>query len=188
MVLDHPPPGLCDGEHTPLFTNARDLPFEAGVDRGFPCAAVPHAHPQEDSASLTMSCNYLEITAPDKLRLLEDEEEMLPGIRAFWTGRPSPLLDGLCDRLWPRGSVVVSDCFFKYRNVENMIPLGIMESLEECMRRIYQHQKEAERPPTAVRSALECLAGSSPEEGTKGEPAMKERTAVRDRLGERWRS
>ena len=30
------------------------------------------------------------------------------------------------------GEVVASDCFFKYRYIEEKIPLGIMESLEEC--------------------------------------------------------
>jgi hypothetical protein len=42
-----------------------------------------------------------------------------------------------------KGPVVVSDCFFKYRNVESMIPLGIMESLEECMRAYERIRKEA---------------------------------------------
>ena len=42
-----------------------------------------------------------------------------------------------------KGNVLVSDCFFKYRNVENMIPLGIMESMEECMRAYERIRKEA---------------------------------------------
>ena len=76
---------------------------------------------------------YLDIEAPEKLRLLEDEDEVLPGIRAFWTGchHRSSMAYVIDTR---EGHLVVSDCFFKYRNVEERIPLGIMESLEECMR------------------------------------------------------
>jgi hypothetical protein len=33
----------------------------------------------------------------------------------------------------PRGSVVASDSFFNYENVEQNAPLGIAESLEECI-------------------------------------------------------
>ena len=76
---------------------------------------------------------YLELEAPEKLRLLEDEDEVLPGIRAFWTGcHHRSSMAYVIDT--PEGQVVASDCFFKYRNVDERIPLGIMESLEECMR------------------------------------------------------
>jgi glyoxylase-like metal-dependent hydrolase (beta-lactamase superfamily II) len=86
--------------------------------------------------------HYLEITAPDRLRLLEDEEEVLPGIRAFWTGvHHRSSMAYVIDTA--KGNVVVSDCFFKYKNVESMIPLGIMESLEECMRAYERIRKEA---------------------------------------------
>jgi glyoxylase-like metal-dependent hydrolase (beta-lactamase superfamily II) len=76
---------------------------------------------------------YLEIAAPEKLRLLEDEEEVLPGIRAFWTGchHRSSMAYSINTL---SGNIIISDCFFKYRNIEEKIPLGIMESLEECMR------------------------------------------------------
>jgi hypothetical protein len=43
-----------------------------------------------------------------------------------------------------RGKVIASDCFFKYPNIEKMIPLGIMESLEECMRAHSRIKKEAD--------------------------------------------
>jgi glyoxylase-like metal-dependent hydrolase (beta-lactamase superfamily II) len=77
--------------------------------------------------------HYLDIDAPDRLRLLEDEEEVLPGIRAFWTGvhHRSSMAYVINTR---KGNLIASDAFFKYRNVEEMIPLGIMESMEECMR------------------------------------------------------
>jgi glyoxylase-like metal-dependent hydrolase (beta-lactamase superfamily II) len=86
--------------------------------------------------------HYLEIEAPEKVRLLDDEE-VLPGIRAFWTGvhhRSSMAYAIETDR----GVVIASDCFFKYPNIEKMIPLGIMESLEECMRAYSRIKSEAD--------------------------------------------
>jgi hypothetical protein len=32
------------------------------------------------------------------------------------------------------GIVAISNCFFKYPNFEQNIPLGVQESMEECMR------------------------------------------------------
>ena len=43
-----------------------------------------------------------------------------------------------------RGTVITSDCFFKYRNIVEMIPLGIMESLEECMHAYSRIKREAD--------------------------------------------
>jgi glyoxylase-like metal-dependent hydrolase (beta-lactamase superfamily II) len=86
---------------------------------------------------------YLEIEAPEKVRLVGDEEEILPGIRAFWTGchhRSSMAYAIRTDA----GVVIASDCFFKYRNIEDRIPLGIMESLEECMRSHARIRAEAD--------------------------------------------
>ncbi len=86
---------------------------------------------------------YLDITAPEKLRLLDDEEEVLEGIRAFWTGvhHRSSMAYSVQSAA---GHVVISDCFFKYRNIEEKIPLGIMESLEECMHAYARIQAEAD--------------------------------------------
>lgn len=86
---------------------------------------------------------YLELEAPEKLRLLDDEEEILPGLRGFWTGvhHRSSMAYAVETA---RGTVIASDCFFKYANVERMIPLGIMESLEECMRAYSRIKREAD--------------------------------------------
>jgi hypothetical protein len=42
-----------------------------------------------------------------------------------------------------RGTVITSDCFFKYPNIVEMIPLGIMESLKECMHAYPRIKREA---------------------------------------------
>lgn len=86
---------------------------------------------------------YLEIAAPEKLRLLDDEDEVLPGIRAFWTGchHRSSMAYSINTS---SGNLLASDCFFKYRNVEENIPLGIMESLDECMHAYARIRREAD--------------------------------------------
>jgi glyoxylase-like metal-dependent hydrolase (beta-lactamase superfamily II) len=76
---------------------------------------------------------YLCITAPEKVRLLPDEEtEIVPGIRTFWAGVHHRSSMAVCVDT-PRGRVVASDCLFNYENVEQNAPLGIAESLEECI-------------------------------------------------------
>ena len=74
---------------------------------------------------------YLQFEAPEKLRLLDDEDEILPGLRAWWAGvhHRSSMAYAIDTA---RGTVIVTDSFFKYGNVEENIPLGIMESMEEC--------------------------------------------------------
>jgi glyoxylase-like metal-dependent hydrolase (beta-lactamase superfamily II) len=86
---------------------------------------------------------YLDIEAADRLRLVDDEDEIIPGIRAFWTGvhhRSSMAYAIDTDA----GTVIASDSFFKYNNVEKMIPLGIMESMDECMKAYARITKEAD--------------------------------------------
>ncbi len=83
---------------------------------------------------------YLDITAPEKLHLLEEEEEILPGLRAFWAGthHRSSMAYVISTE---KGAVVASDAFFKYANVERDHALGVGESLEEgrrCYARVRQ--------------------------------------------------
>lgn len=85
---------------------------------------------------------HLELEAWERVRLLEDEEEILPGIRAFWVGghhRSSMAVSVETES----GPVVISDCFFKYPNIEQNIPLGVQESMEECMRAYERIRREA---------------------------------------------
>jgi glyoxylase-like metal-dependent hydrolase (beta-lactamase superfamily II) len=76
---------------------------------------------------------YLETRARPRIRLIEGDEEIVAGIRARWvrTHHRSSMAF-LADTAV--GTVAVSDCFFKYPNFEQNIPLGVQESMEECMR------------------------------------------------------
>lgn len=83
---------------------------------------------------------YLEIEAPEKVRLLADVDEILPGLTARWVGvhhRSSMAYEiRTC-----KGLAVVTDAAFLYGNVEKPHPLGISESLEECYRAYDRFQK-----------------------------------------------
>jgi glyoxylase-like metal-dependent hydrolase (beta-lactamase superfamily II) len=73
---------------------------------------------------------YLTIEGHERLRLLEDEDEIEPGLRCFWAGVHHR--SSMCYLIeTAKGRVAVSDCVFKYGNIEEMEPLGIQESLEE---------------------------------------------------------
>lgn len=72
---------------------------------------------------------YLLFDARDRLRLLDDSEEVVPGIDAWWAGthHRSSMVFNVATR---EGVVAAGDCAFKYQNVEGH-PLGIAESLAE---------------------------------------------------------
>ena len=86
---------------------------------------------------------YLTIESPDKLRLLEDEDVVLEGIDAFWVGTHHRSSMAYFIET-AAGRVCVTDICFKYDNLEKMHPLGIMESLPECMSAYQAIQKEAD--------------------------------------------
>ncbi|MEM4311888.1 MAG: hypothetical protein QXX95_05810 [Nitrososphaerales archaeon] len=86
---------------------------------------------------------HLLTEAWDRLYLLEDEEEVLPGIKAFWVGvhhRSSIAISIDTDK----GKVIASDCFFKYKNIEENIPIGVMESFEEYVKAYDRIRREAD--------------------------------------------
>ena len=72
---------------------------------------------------------YLLFQANDRLVLLADEDEICPGIQAAWVGthHRSSMLFTVHTK---KGAVGISDCAFKYGNLDGH-PLGIGESLAE---------------------------------------------------------
>lgn len=86
--------------------------------------------------------HWNEFEAHEKVRLFEDGDEILPGLRCFLTGahhRSSMVF--LIETAMV--TVAVTDCSFKYANVEKMIPLGIYESLEEFYAAANRIKREA---------------------------------------------
>jgi hypothetical protein len=78
-----------------------------------------------------------------QVRLLGDEEEVLPGLRTFWVGahHRSSLAVSIDTA---QGRLVASDCFFRYENVTQNRPLGINESLEETLTAYQRIRAEAD--------------------------------------------
>jgi hypothetical protein len=114
----------------PLFANAQICLSK----RGWLAFHTTHEHPH-DARWATLSkatLVHLVCDAWDRVRLLEDEDEVVPGIRTWWAGthhRASIAIE--IDT--PVGVAVASDAFFYRENVLEDRPLGIGESIEEAL-------------------------------------------------------
>jgi glyoxylase-like metal-dependent hydrolase (beta-lactamase superfamily II) len=75
--------------------------------------------------------SYLQNEGWEKLRLLGDEEEILPGIRIFWAGVHHRSSIAVCIET-TKGVALITDSFFKYGNIERGYYLGVMESMMEA--------------------------------------------------------
>ncbi len=75
--------------------------------------------------------DYLQNEGWEKLQLLADEDEILPGIRVFWAGVHHRSSLAVCIET-EAGTVLLTDCFFKYGNIERGHYLGVMESMMEA--------------------------------------------------------
>ena len=87
--------------------------------------------------------SYLQNEGWDRLRLLADEEGILPGIRIFWAGVHHRSSIAVCIET-DKGTALISDCFFKYGNVEQGRYLGVMESMMEADATWARVRKEAQ--------------------------------------------
>ncbi len=127
----------------PLFHNAQVCISRRGWVEDF------HAPPYEMHVPRKLripddTLAYLTIQAPEKLRLLEDEEEILPGVEAVWMGAHHRSSMAYVIETEEAGRVAVTDCCFKYGNVERNHPLGVMESLPECLEAYERLRQEAD--------------------------------------------
>lgn len=117
--------------NVPLFTNAQICMTE----RGWVHYHTTHEHPHDDRwISIPRDVLiHLVTDAWGRVRLLDDEDQIAPGIRTWWSGvhhRASMVVE--VDTV--DGTVAISDSFFSYDNVEGGQPLGINESLHEALR------------------------------------------------------
>lgn len=67
----------------------------------------------------------------EQIRLLGEEEEVLPGLRVFWAGVHHRSSLAVCVETGS-GTVLITDSFFKYGNIEKGRYLGVMESMMEA--------------------------------------------------------
>lgn len=75
---------------------------------------------------------YLVTDAWDRVHLLEDEDELDDELQVFWTGSHHRSSLAVQVRT-AKGMVVLSDAMFYLENVKEMHPIGINESMEECL-------------------------------------------------------
>jgi glyoxylase-like metal-dependent hydrolase (beta-lactamase superfamily II) len=75
--------------------------------------------------------DYLQNEGWERIRLLADEAEILPGINAFWAGVHHRSSLCVCVDT-AKGNVIITDSFFKYGNIEEGHYLGVMESMMEA--------------------------------------------------------
>jgi glyoxylase-like metal-dependent hydrolase (beta-lactamase superfamily II) len=81
--------------------------------------------------------------AAAKIKLLPDEEtEFLPGIRSWFCGGHHRSSMGFFIET-SKGVVGTTDAIFKYRNIEENIPLGLSESLEEHYKLFARMKRQA---------------------------------------------
>jgi hypothetical protein len=104
-------------------------------------APLPHLHVPRRLCISDAVLKYLLFEAWDRVRLLDDEEEILPGIRCWWAGthHRSSVVYSIDTAA---GTVMIGDCAFKYQNLEGH-PLGIAESLMEGERAYRRIRSEA---------------------------------------------
>lgn len=102
--------------------------------RGWVHFHTTHAHPHDvrwNSLSPELLV-HLVTDAWDRVRLLEDEDEVAPGLRTWFSGAHHRA--SLCVEVDSTAGVVcISDSFFTYPNVEDDRLLGINESMSEAL-------------------------------------------------------
>ena len=86
---------------------------------------------------------YLLTEAFDRLHLVGNEEEVLPGIKMFWVGAHHRGSMALSIQT-AKGKVVLSDSIFRYENFEEGIPIGVVESIFEWQDALTRVREEAD--------------------------------------------
>ena len=86
---------------------------------------------------------YLSTEAWERVRLMEDEEELLPGLRTFRTGAHHPESTAVAIET-KAGTAIFADCIFHYGNIEKDHPLGIAENIHECKAAYARIREEAD--------------------------------------------
>ncbi len=125
----------------PLFRNAQVCMSRRGWIEDI-MARPPWLHVPREMCIPDDVLKYLLFDARDRVRLLEDDDEIAPGISAWWAGtHHRSSMTYTVDTA--KGRVAISDCAFKYENLEGH-PLGIGESLAEGHRAYSRIRREAD--------------------------------------------
>jgi glyoxylase-like metal-dependent hydrolase (beta-lactamase superfamily II) len=126
----------------PMFSNATIAISRRGWIEDFQ-APYYHLHVPRHLRIPPDVNHYLQNEGWDKVHLLADEEQILPGIRVFWAGvhHRSSIAVAIDTE---KGTVIITDAFFKYGNIESGRYLGVMESMMEADATWARIRKEAD--------------------------------------------
>ena len=86
---------------------------------------------------------YLVTDGFENLVLLPDEAEPLPGINTFYAGVHHPASMAIAIST-SQGAAIFSDAFFKFRNIEQMKPIGYCQDLRQCMQSYRRIARQAD--------------------------------------------
>jgi hypothetical protein len=121
---------LYAAANVPLFSNA-----EIAISRtGWIHFHTTHRHPHDDHDELLPPelIAHLVTDAWPRVRLLEDEDRLAPGIHTWWTGAHHR--SSLCVEVeTATGRVAITDAVFVQENLDRSHPVGICSNLEEAI-------------------------------------------------------
>lgn len=92
---------------------------------------VDHPHDDRDTSIPPAILKELVTTAWPRVVLLEDEDEIVPGLRTWWAGSHHRATVAV-EVDTTEGTVVISDAFFYLENLERNRPIGICENIYEA--------------------------------------------------------
>ncbi|MFO1539561.1 MAG: hypothetical protein ACKOTZ_03805 [Chloroflexota bacterium] len=99
--------------------------------RGWVHYHTTHTHPHDSRGAFSRdTLVHLVTDGWDRVALLEDEQEIAPGLRT-WHGGVHHRSSLVVEVETSVGTVAISDSFFVYENIEEGIALGLNESFEE---------------------------------------------------------
>jgi glyoxylase-like metal-dependent hydrolase (beta-lactamase superfamily II) len=113
------------------FPNATVCVSQRGWTERYLARRYPSPMPDPTSVSDEM-VDRLQAGTPNPLRLLRDEDEILPGVRVRWIGVHDRSTIAVIVHT-ASGDVVITDACLTYEHIEGMVPLGMTESLEACL-------------------------------------------------------
>lgn len=101
--------------------------------RGWVHFHTTHDHPHDDRWRSIPKDTLVDLVTDswDRVRLLEDEDEIAPGLRTWWSGAHHR--ESIVEVDTAVGTVAISDSYFFYENVEDGEMLGLCENMYEAL-------------------------------------------------------
>jgi len=139
LVLTHLHHDHC--ENAPLFSRARIVVSRRGwaevMAPRYP-QLVPHPLFPRDVFQ------HLATVAWDRLMLAAEEQEILPGLKVFWTGGHTECSQAVSVQTEKGRVVLTGDVCFLYDNIERNLPVGFFVDVNQCLRGLERIRREAD--------------------------------------------